>query len=73
MSLIIGYFDSILFNKIFHLMNVFPQEVELGIAADLGTLQRFPKIIGNDSLCRELVYTGRKFTAAEAKDIGFVR
>ncbi|XP_005100938.1 delta(3,5)-Delta(2,4)-dienoyl-CoA isomerase, mitochondrial isoform X1 [Aplysia californica] len=48
------------------------KEIELGLAADLGTLQRFPKIIGNDSLCRELVYTARKFTAEEAKDMGFV-
>jgi len=48
------------------------KEVDLGLAADLGTLQRFPKIIGNESLCRELVYTGRKFTAEEAKEIGFV-
>jgi len=48
------------------------KEVDLGLAADLGTLQRFPKIIGNDSLCRELVYTGRKFHAEEAKGMGFV-
>lgn len=48
------------------------KEVDLGLAADLGTLSRFPKVVGNDSLCRELVYTGRKFTAQEAKDVGFV-
>jgi len=48
------------------------KEVDLGLAADVGTLQRFPKIIGNDSLCRELVYTGRKFLAEEAKEIGFI-
>jgi len=48
------------------------KEVDLGLAADLGTLSRFPKIVGNDSLCRELVYTGRKFLADEAKDVGFV-
>ena len=24
------------------------QEIDLGLAADLGTLQKFPKIIGND-------------------------
>ena len=28
--------------------------------------------MGNDSLCRELVYTGRKFLAEEAKNVGFV-
>uniref|UniRef100_A0A2C9JJ34 Delta(3,5)-Delta(2,4)-dienoyl-CoA isomerase, mitochondrial n=1 Tax=Biomphalaria glabrata TaxID=6526 RepID=A0A2C9JJ34_BIOGL len=48
------------------------KEVDIGLAADLGTLQRFPKIIGNDSLYRELAYTGRKFDAEEAKSIGFV-
>ena len=46
--------------------------MDIGIAADVGTLQRFPKIIGNDSLAREYAYTGRKFSAAEAIKIGFV-
>lgn len=49
------------------------KEVDIGLAADIGTLQRFPKIVGNDSLVRELVYTARKFTSEEAKEIGFVR
>ena len=44
----------------------------MGLAADLGTLQRFPKIIGNDSMARELALSARKFDADEAKDIGFV-
>ena len=48
------------------------KEVDVGLAADLGTLQRFPKIIGNDSTARELALTARKFDASEAKDIGFV-
>ncbi|XP_017755992.1 PREDICTED: delta(3,5)-Delta(2,4)-dienoyl-CoA isomerase, mitochondrial [Eufriesea mexicana] len=48
------------------------KEVAFGMAADVGTLQRFPKIIGSDSLVRELVYTGRKFTATEAVQQGFV-
>ncbi|XP_059173333.1 delta(3,5)-Delta(2,4)-dienoyl-CoA isomerase, mitochondrial-like isoform X2 [Physella acuta] len=48
------------------------KEIDLGLAADLGTLQRFPKIIGNDSLFRELTYTARKFVADEAKSMGFV-
>ncbi|XP_076623614.1 delta(3,5)-Delta(2,4)-dienoyl-CoA isomerase, mitochondrial isoform X2 [Colletes latitarsis] len=48
------------------------KEVDVGMAADVGTLQRFPKIIGSDSLVRELVYTGRKFTASEALQYGFV-
>lgn len=48
------------------------KETDLGMAADVGTLQRFPKIIGSDSLVRELVYTARKFTASEALQHGFV-
>jgi len=42
------------------------------MAADVGVLQRLPKIIGSASLTRELVYTGRKFLADEAKESGFV-
>lgn len=60
-----------------HVFNLFYglllQEVDIGLAADLGTLQRFPKIIGNDSLARELAFTARKFFADEAKQMGFVR
>jgi enoyl-CoA hydratase/carnithine racemase len=38
----------------------------------MGTLQRFPKIVGNDSLARELALTGRPFGATEALHIGFI-
>lgn len=48
------------------------KEVDIGLAADIGTLQRFPKIIGNDSLARELVYTARRFDSDEAKSVGFI-
>ncbi|KAI3618486.1 hypothetical protein CBS9595_002849 [Malassezia furfur] len=48
------------------------REAAIGLAADIGTLQRFPKIVGNDSLTRELVYTARFFDADEAQRIGFV-
>lgn len=48
------------------------KEIDLGLAADLGTLQRFPKVIGNDSYARELAFTARKFYADEAKQMGFV-
>lgn len=50
-----------------------PQEVEIGLAADIGTLQRLPKVVGNVSLARELVYTARKFSAEEALAMGLVR
>jgi enoyl-CoA hydratase/carnithine racemase len=49
-----------------------PQEVNVGLAADIGTLQRFPKIVGNDSKAREMALTGRRFGAEEAREIGFV-
>ncbi|XP_064387875.1 delta(3,5)-Delta(2,4)-dienoyl-CoA isomerase, mitochondrial-like [Halichondria panicea] len=48
------------------------KEVELGLAADVGTLQRLPKVVGNDSLVRELVYSARRFTAQEAHAIGML-
>lgn len=34
-------------------------EIDIGLAADIGGLQRFPKILGNDSLVRELMLTAR--------------
>ncbi|XP_019872124.1 delta(3,5)-Delta(2,4)-dienoyl-CoA isomerase, mitochondrial [Aethina tumida] len=49
------------------------KEVELGIAADVGVLQRLPKVIGSDSLARELCYTARKLHAAEALSCGLVQ
>ncbi|XP_020283298.1 delta(3,5)-Delta(2,4)-dienoyl-CoA isomerase, mitochondrial [Pseudomyrmex gracilis] len=48
------------------------KEVDIGLAADVGTLQRFPKIIGSDSLVRELIYTARKYPASEALQSGFI-
>ena len=48
------------------------KEVDLGMAADVGTLQRLPKIIGSHSLLKELAYTGRKMLAPEALQVGFV-
>ena len=48
------------------------KEVDIGLAADLGTLQRFPRIVGNDSWTRELALTGRYFGPKEAFERGFV-
>ena len=47
------------------------QEINIGMAADVGTLQRLPKIIP-DSKMREMAYTGRRMYAAEAKETGLV-
>ena len=48
------------------------REVRLGLAADVGTLQRFPKLVGCTSRVRELCFTGDDFTAQEALSLGFV-
>jgi enoyl-CoA hydratase/carnithine racemase len=48
------------------------KEIDIGMAADLGTLQLFPHSIGNQSFFRELAYTGRIFTSDEALKHGFV-
>lgn len=48
------------------------KEVDAGLAADIGTLQRFPKIVANDSWVRELCYTAREFNSQEALQYGFL-
>ena len=48
------------------------KEVDIGMAADISTLQLFPKLIGNQSTFKELAYTGRYMKAEEALQIGFV-
>jgi len=48
------------------------KEVELGLAADVGHLQRLPKIVGNESLLRELSFSARMFGAEEAKQMGLL-
>jgi len=47
------------------------KEIDIGMTADVGTLQRLPKIIP-DAVVRELAYTGRQMTAEEARQVGFV-
>ena len=47
------------------------KEIDIGMTADVGTLQRLPKLVG-EGITRELAYTGRKFDAAEAKEMGLV-
>lgn len=48
------------------------KEVDVGMAADVGTLQRLPKVVSNQSLVREWCFTGRKITSAEALSSGLV-
>ncbi|GGW95010.1 crotonase/enoyl-CoA hydratase family protein [Alteromonas halophila] len=47
------------------------KETQLGMTADLGTLQRLPKLIPV-GLAKELAYTGRNFGASEALQAGFL-
>ena len=47
------------------------KETDLAMVADIGTLQRLPKIIG-DQATRELAYTGRTIGGKEAERLGLV-
>jgi enoyl-CoA hydratase len=47
------------------------REIDIGMAADVGTLQRLPKIIP-PGIVNELAYTGRNMDAEEAREVGFV-
>lgn len=47
------------------------REIDLGMVADVGTLQRLPALIP-PGIARELAYTGREFSADEALRHGFV-
>ena len=47
------------------------QEVNIGMAADIGTLQRLPRVIPEGKV-RELAYTGRRMPADEALETGLV-
>lgn len=47
------------------------KEIDMGMVADLGTLQRLPKLI-SEGLVREMAYTGRNVGGKEAEKIGMV-
>ena len=47
------------------------KEIDVGMTADVGTLQRLPRLIG-EGMARELAYTGRQLDAAEARQVGLV-
>lgn len=42
------------------------------MAADIGTLSRLPKVVGNMSAVREWAFTTQEFSAEDALRIGFV-
>jgi enoyl-CoA hydratase len=47
------------------------KEIDMGMVADLGTLQRLPKLIG-EGMMREMAFTGRNVEGQEAEKIGIV-
>jgi len=47
------------------------QEINIGMTADVGTLQRLPKLIP-EGVARELAYTGRRMSAERASEVGLV-
>jgi enoyl-CoA hydratase len=47
------------------------REVDIGMVADVGTLQRLPGVVGQ-GMAREMALTGRDVTAEEALRIGLV-
>ncbi|GMT13660.1 hypothetical protein PFISCL1PPCAC_4957, partial [Pristionchus fissidentatus] len=48
------------------------KEVAVGLAADVGSLNRLPKIVGNHSWLRDVSLTARHFGAAEASQYGLI-
>jgi delta(3,5)-delta(2,4)-dienoyl-CoA isomerase len=48
------------------------REIDVGLAPDIGTLSRLPKIGVSYSWAKELVYTARTFAGPEAASQGFV-
>ena len=47
------------------------QEINIGMVADVGTLQRLPKLVPL-AVVKELAYTGRRMPAARAREVGLV-
>lgn len=47
------------------------QEINIGMTADVGTLQRLPRLVP-EGIVRELAYTGRRLSAAKALQVGLV-
>ena len=48
------------------------KEVDIGLAADIGTLSRLPKVVSSFSFVKEICLTARPFSASEALSQGMV-
>ncbi len=50
----------------------FVKEVDIGLAADIGTLSRLPKVVSSFSWVKDVCLSARGFEADEALAVGFV-
>ncbi|KAB5515233.1 ClpP/crotonase-like domain-containing protein [Coniochaeta sp. 2T2.1] len=48
------------------------KEVDIGLAADIGSLSRLPKVVGSLGWVKEVALSAREFGAEEAQRVGFV-
>ncbi|KAF8823214.1 Delta2-dienoyl-CoA-isomerase [Lentinula edodes] len=48
------------------------KQVDIGMAADMGTLAYLPRVMGNLSFVREMAYTAEWFSASRAEQMGLV-
>ncbi|PGG99756.1 hypothetical protein AJ80_09300 [Polytolypa hystricis UAMH7299] len=48
------------------------KEVDIGLAADVGSLSRLPKVVGHFGWVKEVCLSAREFGAEEAARVGFV-
>lgn len=48
------------------------KEVDIGLAADIGTLSRLPRCVGSFSWVKDVCLSARSFDAREALAVGFV-
>lgn len=48
------------------------KEIHIGIAADIGSLQRLPNVVNNKSLLNQYALTGATFNAEDATKLGFI-
>lgn len=48
------------------------KEVDIGLAADIGTLTRLPKVVGAQSWVKDVCMSARIWGAEEAQRVGFV-
>ncbi|CAF2828908.1 unnamed protein product [Rotaria sp. Silwood2] len=66
-----GYCIGLVLNNEYICLHL--EEVDIGLAADVGTLQILPKLINDHSLFRELVLTSRTYDTNEEQQIGLIR